>query len=142
VVDQSVSGRKPDLVRGLGASFHTSLDSVPSVDVALECTGVGELIVSVVRLAPVTVLAGLCGSSAPFPVPRSWFDSFVLGNRAVVGSVNAGYGDYVAGAAALAAADRAWLGGLITRSVSLGSFASAFDRLSDDVKVVVRLDSH
>jgi len=136
VVDLATSGPKPDLVRALGASYYTSLSSVPAVDVAIECTGAPSLVASVSALAAVTVLTGISGSSAPVP---AFFDSLVMGNRAVVGSVNAGFADYSRGAAALAAADRSWLAGLITRRVPLDRFVDAFSRAPDDVKVVVSL---
>lgn len=137
VIDRATSGPKPDLVRALGAAYYTSLDSVPAVDVAIECTGVPSLVSSVASRAAVTVLTGLSGDTSSVP---AFFDSLVLGNRAVVGSVNAGYADYTRAAAALASADRSWLAGLITRRVPLAQFADAFSRSPDDVKVVVQLD--
>lgn len=139
VVDRAADGPKPDLVRALGAHYHRDVAEVGEVDVAVECTGVAPLIWEVVRRAPVTVLAGLAGEHEPVPLDPSVFDQVVLGNRAVVGTVNAALADYRAGAEALAAADRSWLAGLITRRVPLERFTEAFDRHDDDVKVVVDL---
>ncbi|WNV91194.1 glucose 1-dehydrogenase [Umezawaea sp. Da 62-37] len=139
VVDRATSGRKPDLVRGLGATYHSSVDTVPEVDVAIECTGVAELVWESVRRAAVTALTGLSGDTGTFAADRIVLDEIVLHNRAVVGSVNAGLGDYRTAADALAAADRTWLGGLITRRVPLDSFTDALERKPDDVKVVVDL---
>ena len=42
-----------------------------------------------------------------------------------------------AGAAALAAADRAWLARLVTRRVPIDRWSEALTRQKDDVKVVV-----
>ncbi|MBB5954562.1 threonine dehydrogenase-like Zn-dependent dehydrogenase [Saccharothrix tamanrassetensis] len=141
VVDRATGGPKPDLVRDLGAAFHTDLDQVTAdVDVAIECTGVAPLIWESVRRARVTVLAGLAGEHDPVPLDPSVFDDVVLGNKAVVGTVNAGLADYRAGADALARADHRWLAGLITRRVPLERFSEALERREDDVKVVVDLD--
>lgn len=136
VVDRATSGPKPDLVRALGAEYYTSIEAVPAVDVAIECTGVPSLVSAVAQRAAVTVLTGLSGSADPVP---AFFDALVMGNRAVVGSVNAGLADYQRAAAALSAADRSWLGGLITRRVPLERFVDAFEKSPDDVKVVVEL---
>jgi len=139
VVDRATSGRKPDLVRGLGATYHSTVDTVPEVDVAIECTGVAELVWEAVRRAAVTVLTGLSGDHGTFPAERLVLDDLVLHNRSVVGSVNAGLADWHTAADALAAADRTWLGGLITRRVPLDRFVDAMERRPDDVKVVVDL---
>ena len=47
VIDQVTAGLKPDLVRGLGASYHTGRDRatpVPDPDIVIECTGVARLV--------------------------------------------------------------------------------------------------
>ncbi|WP_199440399.1 glucose 1-dehydrogenase [Umezawaea beigongshangensis] len=141
VLDRATSGAKPDLVRALGATYHSSPDDLDEdVDVAIECTGVPELVLDVAGRASVTVLAGITGDPGRVEFESgALLDSIVLGNRAVVGSVNASLRHYEAAAAALAAADPRWLNGLITRRVPLSRFTEAFDRSSDDVKVVVDL---
>jgi len=63
----------------------------------------------------------------------------VLENDVVFGSVNANRRHYEAAAAALAAADRAWLERLITRRVPLASWRDALARREHDIKVVVEL---
>ena len=55
------------------------------------------------------------------------------------GTVNANHRHYEAAAEALAAADREWLRGLITRRVPLDRWQEALERGPDDVKVVVEL---
>jgi threonine dehydrogenase-like Zn-dependent dehydrogenase len=141
VVDRATSGRKPDLVRALGATYHSTVDTVPAIDVAIECTGVAELIWEVTRRAAVTVLTGLTGDTTTFPAVRRGFDEMVLHNRTVVGSVNAGLANWLTAATALAAADRTWLGGLITRRLPLDQFIDALERRPDDVKVVIDLQA-
>jgi threonine dehydrogenase-like Zn-dependent dehydrogenase len=46
VIDQMTDGLKPDLVRALGAQYHTGSieDACESPDAVLECTGVGSLV--------------------------------------------------------------------------------------------------
>ncbi|GGP80868.1 glucose 1-dehydrogenase [Saccharothrix coeruleofusca] len=140
VVDRVTDGVKPDLVRALGASYHPSLDRVAAeVDVAIECTGVAELAWECVSRASVAVLAGISGDEDAAALSRRVFDGIVMGNKAVVGTVNAGPRDYRTAAAALARADHSWLSGLITRRVPLDRFTEAFEKHEDDVKVVVDL---
>jgi hypothetical protein len=55
----------------------------------------------------------------------------------VFGSVNANRRHYQAAAEALARADKAWLGRLISRRVKLDDWHAALAREPDDVKVVV-----
>ncbi|HEY3750628.1 MAG TPA: glucose 1-dehydrogenase [Pseudonocardiaceae bacterium] len=143
VLDRMTDGRKPDLVRQIGATYHHDLDGVPKPDVVIECTGAGELVFEVLRHTgrnAVTVLTGLSGAQAAIPIPASAInDSLVLENDALVGSVNASLGNYRQAAAALAAADPEWLRQLITRRVPLEKWTEALDRQPDDVKVVVDL---
>ncbi len=61
----------------------------------------------------------------------------VLANDVVFGSVNANRRHYEAGADALAKADPAWLGRLISRRVSLDHWQDAYQRQPEDVKVVL-----
>jgi threonine dehydrogenase-like Zn-dependent dehydrogenase len=61
----------------------------------------------------------------------------VLQNNVIVGSVNANRRHFYRGAQALAAADRDWLGRLISRQVPPENIADALQRGPDDIKVVV-----
>jgi threonine dehydrogenase-like Zn-dependent dehydrogenase len=65
--------------------------------------------------------------------------SIVLENDLVFGSVNANMRHYEAAAAALARADRGWLGSMITRRVPLDRWREALERGKHDIKVVVEL---
>src|SRR5215216_1141423 len=46
VLDRVNGGRKPKLVAGLGATYHTGTvaDAGPRADIVVECTGVGQLV--------------------------------------------------------------------------------------------------
>jgi threonine dehydrogenase-like Zn-dependent dehydrogenase len=145
VLDRMTDGRKPDLVRQIGARYHHDLDDLGcKPDVVIECTGVGDLVFDVLRRTArnaVTVLTGLSGQHRSIPVPAADInDNLVLENDALVGSVNASLANYQQAAAALAAADGDWLRQLITRRVPLDRWSDAFDRQPDDVKVVVDLN--
>jgi threonine dehydrogenase-like Zn-dependent dehydrogenase len=65
--------------------------------------------------------------------------NMVLRNQVLFGTVNAGRRHWEQAAEALAAANRSWLSGLITRRVPLTSWAEALDRQPEDIKVVVEL---
>ena len=145
VVDQVATGIKPDLVAGLGATYHQgALNELKApADVVIECTGVPSLVLDSIAAAAIGGVVCLTGIS---PVGTSETSDFgelaramVLGNTVVVGSVNANRDHYEAGAQALAKADPAWLGRLITRRVPIEDFASALQRNPDDVKVVIEV---
>jgi len=143
VIDQMESGVKPDLVRALGATYHTgSIDKAcPSPDLVLECTGVSSLVLDAMEhVGPggVVCLTGVSSGGRTVSVDEGALNrQMVLSNEAVVGSVNANRRHYEAGAAALARADKAWLERVVSRRVPLASWADALQRQPDDVKVVV-----
>lgn len=145
VIDQVTSGLKPDLVTALGATYHTGKieDACESPDVIIECTGVGMLIFDAMdHLAPggVLCLTGVSPSGRTLSIDAGMLNrDMVLENECVVGSVNANRRHYEAAADALAAADKGWLGKLLTRKVPCEEFSSALQRQPDDVKVVIEM---
>jgi len=64
----------------------------------------------------------------------------VLQNDVVFGSVNANRRHYEIGANALAAADPAWLAGLLTRRVPLTEWREALEKREGDIKVIVEFE--
>lgn len=143
VYDRNTEGPKPRLTRKLGATYHSgALESLPSdFDVVLECTGNADVIVGVARhTAPDAILCLLgvssVGQTERVDVGRLNLD-IVLGNRVIVGSVNANRMHYEAAADALLKADRSWLEHLVTRRVPLDSWRDAFDLRPDDVKTIL-----
>ena len=145
VFDRVEAGPKPDLVAALGATYHhgpaAALDLRP--DVVLECAGAGELVVELAgKLAQAGVLCLIGISSEPgrLPVDVSRIGaSMVLGNSLVFGTVSAARRHYEQAVEALARADPAWLGGLISRRVPLSSWYQGLTREPGDVKVAVDL---
>ncbi|MDA8289099.1 MAG: glucose 1-dehydrogenase [Actinomycetota bacterium] len=145
VLDQVETGLKPDLVQRLGAHYHTGkiADAVDAPDVIVECTGVPQLVADsfgALGTGGVLCLAGVSptGRNVELDLGSLARDA-VLGNKAIFGSVNANRRHYVAGADALAKADKGWLGALISRRIPLEHFEQAFERQADDVKVVIEL---
>lgn len=147
VLDQVTEGLKPDLVSALGAHYHHGAvaDVGVAPDVAIECTGVGQLIFDVMDTAGsngVVCLTGVSSGGRELPVDVGLLNRrMVLENDVVFGSVNANRRHYEAGAKALADADRDWLSKLITRRVALDSWRDAYTRQPNDVKVVLEFDA-
>jgi glucose 1-dehydrogenase len=145
VLDIVTEGPKPQLVADLGATYHTGppAEACPGADVVLECSGVASVVFDVMgTTAPVGIvcLTGVSSGGRDLSVDIGALNrSMVLENDVVFGSVNANRRHYEAAAAALAAADRSWLHRLITRTVPLDDWTSAFEPHHDDIKVVVTL---
>jgi glucose 1-dehydrogenase len=145
VLDQVTDGPKPDLVRDLGAHYHSegieNLGIHP--DVAVECTGVAPVVLGAIEVVQPNGITCLTGVSSPGRIRRVDLGGLnrelVLENNLVFGSVNANRGHWEAAAQALKDADRAWLDRLLTRRVSLDDYQQAFDRGQDDVKVVLQI---
>jgi threonine dehydrogenase-like Zn-dependent dehydrogenase len=145
VLDRVTSGSKPELVEGLGATYHTGTiaDACDQPDVVMECTGVGSLVFDAMEhMGPggVVCLTGLSSGGRSLGVDAGMLNrSMVLENEAVVGSVNANYRHYQAAADALARADKRWLGRMISRTVPLEHFEDALRRQPDDIKVCLQV---
>lgn len=144
VLDRVMDGPKPELVRALGGTYLTDLaqlDVVP--DVVIEATGAGQLVFDCASLLPpagVMCLAGIHPGPATVNVQLdALVRQLVVRNAALVGTVNAGKRHYAGAVDVLLAADRAWLEGLVTRSVPLSDWPAALVREPDDIKVVVDL---
>jgi len=144
VLDRSESGPKPDLVRALGATYHTG--AVSSVgfepDVIVECTGVGQVIAdSIQTIAPggVVCLTGVGSGGRTVGLPTADVGSnIVLRNNVVVGSVNANKRHWYRAGEVLARADRSWLSRLVTRRERPEDFVRALQRQPEDIKVVIQ----
>jgi threonine dehydrogenase-like Zn-dependent dehydrogenase len=144
VLDRMKSGPKPDLVRALGASYHSG--NVKSVgfepDVIIECTGVGQVISDAIQgvgSGGVVCLTGV--GTGGRTVGLSVADvgaNVVLRNNVVVGSVNANKRHWYRAGQVLANADPAWLARLVTRREPPEHFTRALQREPDDIKVVIQ----
>ena len=148
VLDRVTDGVKPDLVASLGATYHhgSLADAARAArpDVVIEATGVGSVAFdAMAETGPygIVCLTGVSPRGRALRIDAGALNrELVLENDVVVGSVNANLRHYRAAADHLAQADVAWLRRLITTTVPLEDFATAFDRDRDDVKVVLALE--
>lgn len=144
VLDQVESGAKPELVRALGATYHSAgiKDLGFEPDIIIECTGVGSLIsesIHIVGSGGVVCLTGVgSGGRVSGPAAADVAADAVLRNKAIVGSVNANKRHWYKAGVALARADRSWLSHLVTRCERPENFANALQRKPDDIKVVIQ----
>jgi threonine dehydrogenase-like Zn-dependent dehydrogenase len=144
VLDRMETGAKPEIVRALGATYHSgTLSGVGfGPDVIMECTGVGQLIVDSIRsVAPGGVVCltgvGSGGHTSSLPAADA-AANVVLRNNVVVGSVNANKRHWYTAAQLLARTDHAWLQRLVTRREPPAEFKRALARQPDDIKVVIQ----
>jgi glucose 1-dehydrogenase len=143
VLDRVSDGPKPELVADLGATYHHGSveEACHNADVAIECTGAGQLVFEVMEhLAPngIVCLTGVSSGRRSIGVDAGALNrELVLSNDVIVGSVNANLRHYQQAADALAAADHDWLGRLVTRRVPPERFQEALERQPGDVKVTV-----
>jgi threonine dehydrogenase-like Zn-dependent dehydrogenase len=143
VLDRVETGLKPELVRALGATYHSGsvLDLGFEPDVIVECTGVGSVIADSIQKIGAGGVICLTGVGSGGIAPRATADfaaAAVLKNNVVVGSVNANKRHWYKATEALARLDRKWLSRLITRYEKPENFKQALDRKLDDIKVVIQ----
>ena len=144
VLDRMESGAKPDLVRALGATYHSG--SVREIgfepDAIVECTGVGQVIadaISTVGASGIVCLTGVGhGGVVTAAACADIAASAVLKNTVIVGSVNANKRHWYKAGNLLARSDRTWLRRLITRCERPENFKQALERKPDDIKVVIQ----
>jgi threonine dehydrogenase-like Zn-dependent dehydrogenase len=144
VLDLVTEGRKPEMVRRLGATYFHSGDlgeAAAEADVIIECTGFVQMLLEVgpqhVRHR-IICLTGVSAAGAESTVDPGLLNrNMVLQNSVLFGSVNANRHHYELAAQALAQADPDWLAGLIIRQVPIGRWADAYTRQPDDIKTVL-----
>ncbi|MEU8080575.1 glucose 1-dehydrogenase [Catellatospora citrea] len=143
VLDRSTDGPKPELVAGLGATYHTGPvgDLGFEPDLVLECTGAPPVIAQVIdQVGPngTVCLTGVSSGGRKLALDLGGLNrDMVLENNVVFGSVNANLRHWQEAAHALRSADPAWLSALITRRVPATDYAAALENRPDDIKVVL-----
>ena len=143
VLDVVTDGPKPQLVRDLGAAYH----SVPlpetklRPDVIVECTGVARVVFDAMAATAspgVVCLTGVSPAGRRVDVDAGALNTtMVLENDMVFGSVNAAHRHYELAVEALASADHGWLERLITRRVPLDDAPAVFEPSGADIKAVI-----
>jgi threonine dehydrogenase-like Zn-dependent dehydrogenase len=144
VLDRVTEGRKPEMVRRLGATYVHSGDigeAAADADIVIECTGYVQMLLEAgpqhVRHR-ITCLTGVSPAGRKATVDPGLLNrNMVLQNSVVFGSVNANRHHYELAATALAQADPGWLADLITRRMPLEAWADAYTRKPDDIKTVL-----
>ncbi len=144
VLDLVAEGRKPEMVRRLGATYVHRGDlgeATAEADIVIECTGFVQMLL---EIAPqhvrqrVICLTGVSAAGEESSVnPGILNRNMVLQNSVMFGSVNANRSHYQLAAKALAQADPDWLTGLVTRHVPIGRWADAYGRQPDDIKTIL-----
>jgi threonine dehydrogenase-like Zn-dependent dehydrogenase len=135
-----------DLLDEIGATYLSTADvSVEQAsamhgpfDLIIEGTGYSPLVFDAMNWLGkngVLVLVGITGGDRHVGIPSDRINQgFVLGNKVVVGSVNASRADFVNGVADLAQAELShpgWLGKLLTHPVrGLENYRSLLDTLT------------
>jgi len=144
VLDRMESGAKPELVRALGATYHSGrvADLKFEPDAIIECTGVGQVIADSIKKVGANGIVCLTGVGHGGVVTSAAIAdvaaSAVLRNNVIVGSVNANKRQWYRAGQTLARADRSWLAKLITRREKPENFKSALERKPEDIKVVIQ----
>jgi threonine dehydrogenase-like Zn-dependent dehydrogenase len=144
VLDRVTDGLKPELVRALGATYHSCkvADVGFEPDVVVECTGAGQVVLDSFRAVGaggVVCLTGVgSGGLTSGLAAADLAAELVLQNNAIVGSVNANKRHWYKAGRVLERADRAWLSRLITRREPPEQFMRALHRQPDDIKVVLQ----
>jgi len=147
VLDRVTTGRKPEMVEELGATYHLGslAEAASNADIVIECTGVAQLVIDAVTHNAhnaIICLTGVSASGSSIEVDAGLLNrNMVLENDVVFGSVNANRRHYELAARALANADPDWLGGLLTRRVRIESWFEAYEPQADDIKTVLQLSS-
>lgn len=144
VMDRAAAGPKPQLVADLGAHYHgDTLGGLHDLkpDIVIECTGASPVVLEAMNLTGpqgIVCLAGVSSGGRTFDMDVGMLNrSMVLENDVVFGTVNANRRHYEMAAESLSRADPQWRARLITRRVPLDRWNEAFERGTDDVKVVI-----
>lgn len=147
VLDRVRTGRKPELVRELGAHYHCD-DPATTIsrllpDIIIEASGAPAVAVSAMESMVVGGIMCLVGFT-PFKEYMnvdmgSLCRLAVVSNKVVFGVVNANLRHYRTAASDLAKADVNWLEKIITRRLPLARALDAFSPADEEVKVIIEL---
>jgi 2-desacetyl-2-hydroxyethyl bacteriochlorophyllide A dehydrogenase len=143
VLDRKTDGPKPELVRTLGAKYHSGPleEAGRGWDLIFECTGAPSLFFAAIHAAAPSGIVCLTGVSAGgkrvVVDPAELNRELVLENKVVFGSVNANRRHYQQASAELCSADRDWLQRLITHRFPVERWRDAFAVDADGVKTIL-----
>lgn len=143
VMDRWDHGPKPDQVRSLGATYHTTTATLSKgFDAVLECAGalVGE---AVRQTAPAgtTCLIGDEDLSVSLLEPSELAHDLVARNKTVVGTASSNRRHFEAAHKVLRETDPKWLTGLLGPCVTLEDWLYAFEGSADKIKAVIHFNA-
>lgn len=152
--------RNSELLARIGVGYVSSTDTPVDelaaghgpFDLVIDATGYSPLAFEAAGLLAmngILVLASVTGGQRTAELPTDRLNqAIVLGNRAIVGTVNAAREDFVAGVGDLLRAEASfpgWLGALLTTPIAgLSGYAEMLDRLEHDedaIKVFLELQA-
>ncbi len=144
VVDLVTEGRKPDMVRRLGATYLHIDDiekAAAEADIIIECTGHVQMLLETgpkhARQRVICLTGVSAGGTGVTVDPGLLNTNMVLQNSVVFGSVNASRHHYQLASEALAQAEPDVLAGLLTRQVPVARWSDAYARQPDDIKTIL-----
>lgn len=140
VVDRVAHGPKPRQARGIGATYHSSTDSLRGTfDAVVECSG--ALVAEAVDRTAPGGAACLVGVGDPRSAGAlnlaDLARRLISRNRTVMGTVNSNRGHFDAAHAALRRGDREWLDGMLTDCVPLENWRAAFATGPEQIKAII-----
>lgn len=139
---------KSDIVKKIGAKYVSTQDSplssLGNFDVIIESSGTPELIGDALQrlnVNGVLCLTSITGGDRRYELPLEKINiDFVLGNKAIIGAVNANRKDFSSGRLRLYDFESSWPGvtkELITRRVKPEDYLAAFEKRPGDIKTVI-----
>lgn len=139
---------KSEIAGYTGATYaslqETALDKLGKFDIVIESSGSAELLkdsFNILKTNGVLCLTSITGgnSESTLPLERINLD-FVLGNKVMVGAVNASKEDYERGLKDIKSFEEKWpdlMSKLITRRVKPESHKEALEKRTGDIKTVI-----
>ena len=127
--------------------LETLASETGEIDLVFEATGAAAVVMPAIHALGqdgVCVLASVTGGEAKIDFDvAAWNREMVLGNRVVLGTVNAARRHFEAGVRDLDAAQErfpGWLERVITRRIPVKDARQAFEKSRSDIKSVLRFD--
>lgn len=139
---------KSEIVKKIGAKYVSTQDgalsSLGNFDIIIESSGTPEMIGEAMHrlnVNGVLCLTSITGGDRKYELPLEKINiDFVLGNKAIVGAVNANRKDFSSGKSHLYDFRSIWPGvmkELITRRVKPEDYLAAFEKRPGDIKTVI-----
>ncbi len=146
VVARSRTGFKSYLAENIGAKYISiqDIETLGKYDLVIESSGSPqciELALNCTKPNGVVCLTSVTSGSGMTVIPLEKINlDMVLGNRTIIGAVNASINDYKMGLDDIVRFERNWpgvLGHLITQRLKPNQYKAAFEHRKEDIKTVI-----